>query len=192
MCWAILLQAGAAVLGAYSSVQSANATRTANEYNAQIMERNAEAVELERKDVADAAAIERRRLGERVRAERGELFAKYGHMGLDAEFGSPADLIGDLHRAYTIDRDIIGRNEINSLRQLDKQEADYRSNAQLLRMGGKAAATAGTLNAAGSLLGGAATVADHWIQPSTGNAVGYGQQATPLYAGPTKLKIGGG
>lgn len=173
MCWAAIGAIASAVLGAYSSVQQGNAQRAANEYNAQIMERNAQAVEEERKDVGDAAAIERRRLGERVRAERGEAYAKYGHMGLDSQFGTPADLIGDIHRAYEIDRDIIGRNEISSLRALDKQEADYKANAQLLRMGGKAAQQAGQMGAVTSLLDGVSSVADKWIQPSSSSSNPY-------------------
>lgn len=195
MCWAILFQAGAAVLGAYSSVRQGQATQAANEYNAKIMERNAQAVENDRADVSDQAAIERRRLGERVRAERGEMFAKFGHQGLDPGFGTPADLIGDVTRAYTIDRDIIGRNELNSLRQLDKQEADYRANAALLRMGGQAAVNAGQLNAAGSLLDGAATVSSRWIQPSNDNAAvasGGGVGGVGASTSNSILRVGGG
>lgn len=167
MCWALIFAGVSAGLGAYANIQQGQATQMANEFNAQIAERNAQAVEDERKNVEDAGAIERRRLGEKVRAERGELYAKYGAMGLDAQFGTPADLIGDIERSYRIDRDILGRNETNALRQLDLQEADYRDSAKLLRAAGKSAVQAGSYAAAGSLLNGASTVADKWIKPST-------------------------
>lgn len=173
MCFAIAgigigswLSAGAAVLGAVASYQQGQAEQQASETNARIMENNAAAVDEELQLTRDSAAIERRRLGERVAAERGALRAKFAGMGLDAEFGSPADLIGDVQRAYRIDADIAGRNEMSAIRQLDRQKSDFLNNANLLRKGGKAAANAGTMNAAGSFLGGAAEVSDRWIQPS--------------------------
>jgi ribosomal protein S6 len=154
-------------------------------YNAQVAQRNAQAVEEEKANVQDAAAIERRRLGERIRAERGELVAKYAHMGLDTQFGSPKDLVGDVERKYDIDRSILGRNEITELKRLDQQQADYRSSATLSKMGAKSAHKAGQIGAVGSLLQGAATVSSRWIQPSQ-------QDPFKAYQGPraTMLPVG--
>lgn len=169
MCWAILptlLSAGAAVLGATASMQQAQAQQSANEFNARVADQNAQAVEDQRQLTQDAYAIERRRLGERVAAERGALRARFAGMGLDAELGTPADLVGDVQRAYDLDLSITGRNETNDLRSLDMQEADYRNQAQLLRTSGSNAVKAGQIGAAGSLLDGASTVSGRWIQPS--------------------------
>lgn len=174
MCFAIAgigigtwLSAGAAVLGAYSQHQAAQAEDASNQFNARVAEQNADAVEAERALVQEQSAIERRRLGERVAAERGALHAKFAGMGLEAEFGTPADLVGDVQRAYDLELSILGANETNALRNLDSQKADLLNNAQLLRMGGKSAKKAGSIAAAGSLLGGAADVSSRWIQPST-------------------------
>lgn len=156
-------------LKAYSSIQQGNAAYQAGMYNAQIAERNAQSVEDDRKDVKDAAAIERRRLGERVRAERGALTARFAHMGLDTAVGSPADLIGDTERAYAIDRSILGRNEITSLTGLDKQEADFRDSAAMSRAGAKSARKAGLIGAGASFLDGAATVSSRWMTPQPAN-----------------------
>lgn len=177
---------------AYSSIQQGNAAYSSGMYNAQIAEQNAQAVEDDRKDTQDEAAIARRRLGEKVRADRGELVARFANMGLDTEFGTPADLVGDTERAYRIDRDILGRNEITQLRGLDKQQADYRNSATLSRAEAKGARKAGQIGAVGSLLNAAATVSGRWIQPSAPGPVG--TRATPLDpSGPVKtLKVGGG
>jgi len=150
-------------VGAYSAIQSGNAQYQAGMYNAQIQERNAQAVEDEKKNVQDAASIERRRLGERVRAERGQAVVNAAAQGIDPGFGSPADLIGDIEQAYDIDRSILGRNELTELGRLDKQQADYRDSAAMMRSQAKSARKGGMLSAAGSLLQGAASVSSRWI-----------------------------
>lgn len=153
-------------VSAYANIQRGNAEYAAGMYNAQIADRNAQQVVEERRQTQDAAAIERRRLGERVRADKGALVAKFAHMGLDTEFGTPADLVGDVQRAYDIDRSILGTNEINKLKRLDLQEADYKDSAQLSRSSAKSALKGSRLAAAGSLLSGVASVSGRWIQPS--------------------------
>lgn len=163
---ALAATAASAVVGAYSSIQSGNAQYKAGMYNAQIAERNAQAVEEEKGNVQDAAAIERRRLGARVQAEKGEQVAAAAAMGIDPGFGTPADLVGDIQQSYMIDRSILGKNEINSLKTLDKQQADFIDSAAMSRAGAKDARKAGLTGAVGSLLDGAGSVAGHWIKPS--------------------------
>lgn len=151
-------------IGAYSSVQQGRAAQKAAEYDAQIAERNAVQVANERVNVQDAAAIERRRLGERLRAERGQQIADSAAMGLDTGFGTPADLIGDYERSYRVDRSILGRNEMNELQRLDLEEQDYRDSASQSRASGKAARKAGNLAVIGSILDGASSVSSQWIK----------------------------
>lgn len=160
----IVATIASAVVSGVGAIQQGNAQYAAGMYNAQIADRNAQAAENERVNVQDKAAIERRRLGERVRAEKGDLNAKFTAMGLDPAFGTPADLVGDVQQAYNVDRNILGRNEITDLGNLDKEAADYRDSASMARSGAKSARTAGFISAAGSLLQSAASVAPHWIQ----------------------------
>lgn len=160
----MIASGASAAIGAIASIQQGNAAYAAGMYNAQVAERNAQLVENEKKNVQDEAAIERRRLGERVRAAAGGARVNAVAQGLDAEFGSPADLIGDIDQAYKIDQSILGRNEITNLERLDREQADYRDSATLSRANAKSARTAGFLGAAGSLMQGAATVSDKWIK----------------------------
>lgn len=178
-------------VAAYGSIQQGRAQYQADMYTAQIQERNAQATIDETARVQDAAAIERRRLGEKVRAERGEMIAKYTAMGVDPAFGTPADLVGDITQAYSIDRSILGKNEISAIERLDKERADYTDAARMSRASGKGALKAGYIAAAGSLLDGAASVSSRWITPTPANQ-NIGQVARPLSAGPTKLKLGAG
>lgn len=166
----LVVSAASAAVGAYSAIQTGRAQQASAEFNAQVQQRNAQAAEDEQANVRDEAAIERRRRGERVRAERGDLVAKYSAMGVDPGFGTPADLIGDTQRAYNIDLSILGRNEETAIKNLDKQIADYRDAATLSRMEGKSAVRAGNTAAVGSILQGAANVSSKWIQPNTGSA----------------------
>lgn len=182
--------AASAAVGAYASIQQGRATYQAEMYNAQIQERNAQAAENEQANVKDEAAIARRRLGEKVRAERGDMVAKFTAMGVDPGFGSPADLVGDVNQAYSIDRSILGRNEITSLERLDKDVADYRDAARMSRSSGKGALRAGYVGAVGSILDGAANISSRWIMPANQNNP-VGRRAPPMDpSGPTKLRIG--
>jgi hypothetical protein len=156
-----------AAVGAYSSIQQGNAAYQAGMYNAEIQTRNAQSVENDKANVQDAAAIERRRLGERVRAARGEQVAKFSAMGVDPGFGTPADLVGDIEQAYDADRAIMGRNELTELGRLDKQQADYLDAARMSRSEAKGARKAGQIGAVGSILQGVANVSSRWIQPNT-------------------------
>jgi len=169
----LLLAATVASAGvqAYSSIQAGRAQYRADMFNAEIANRNADAVERERLQVSEQAVIERRRLGERARAEAGELKAKYAAMGL-GDFGTPADLIGDVGRAYMIDQSGLNANEISGLETLDKQEADYRDQAKLLRSSAKGALRQGYLGAAGSLIDGVAGVSEVWMAPTSSAGTG--------------------
>lgn len=160
----VLTMASGAV-NAYASIQQGNAEYVAGMMNAQVAERNAQAAENEKKNVADAAAIERRRIGERVRAERGEARAKFVGMGLDPEFGTPFDIDQDYTRAGRIDTAIVGRNELTEIGRLDKEQADYLDSAAQSRASAKSARKAGFISAAGAFLGAGATVASRWIAP---------------------------
>lgn len=164
----VMATVASSAVSAVANIQSGNAQYVAGMQNVQIAERNAQATEDEKKNVSDAAAIERRRLGERVAAEKGALNAKFADMGLDTQFGTPADLVGDTQRAYEIDRNITGRNEITQLGALDKQQADFTQEASMNRASAKGARTAGLMSAAGSILQGASTVAGRWITPAGG------------------------
>lgn len=180
-----------AAVGAYGSIQQGRAQYQSEMYNAQIQERNAQAAENEQANVKDQAAIERRRLGEKVRAERGDMVAKFTAMGVDPGFGSPADLVGDINQAYSIDRSILGRNEITGLEKLDKEVADYRDAARMSRSSAKGALKAGNIAAVGSLLDGAANVSSRWIMPPANQNNPVARRAAPLDpSGPTKLRIG--
>lgn len=151
-------------VSAYSSIQQGRAEYQAQGVNAQIATRNGQLAENEQKNVADAAAIERRRLGNEIRAARGQANVNATASGLDPLFGTPADLVGDIATAGRTDLGIIGRNEMTEIGQLDNQIADYRDRASAARAAGRGALRAGYMGAAATLLSTGANVASKWIE----------------------------
>ncbi len=192
---ALIATVASSAIGAYSSVQQGRAQYQADMYAAEVSKQNAQALEDDKALTKDQAAIERRRLGERVRGAKGEQIAKATAMGTDPAFGSSADLIGDIEQSYKIDRSILGRNEITDLQNIDNQQADYLDGANRSRASASGALRAGYMGAAGSLLEGASAVSGKWIKPpvspvSGGSKVG-GYGGRSMAKGNAPLKIGG-
>lgn len=176
-------------VSAYSAIQQGRAEYQAQGVNAQIATRNAQLAENEQKNVADAAAIERRRLGNEIRAARGQANVNATASGLDPLFGTPADLVGDIATAGRTDLGIIGRNEMTQVGQLDNQIADYRDSANAARAAGRGALRAGYMSAAASLLGTGANVASKWIETHPATQ----PRPTPIGAGaPRPARVGTG
>lgn len=189
MCYVWVAQLAIAALGAMSYVQQGQAQQAQGEFNAQVMERNAQAAENEQANVKDAAAIERRRLAERVRAERGQAKVNATASGIDPLFGTPFDIDQDILHAGRTDAGIVGRNEMTEIGRLDKERADLLDAAKMSRAGGKAAAQASTMAATGSLLEGAASVSSRWIQPKPAAPTAPPQQASSIFH--ERLHVGG-
>lgn len=163
----IFLAASVASAGvaAYSSIQQGKAAERAAEYNAKVDQINAAEAIRQQDTVREQAAIDRRRLAAEMRGARGQAVASAAAMGLDPNFGSSADLVGDIEQGYRIDKSIINRNEQESIRALDMQAAGFKNQATLSIMEGKAAKQAGYLGAAGSLLQGASAISSRFITP---------------------------
>lgn len=188
---AIMASVASAAVGAYSSIQQGRAAYAAGQVNAQIAERNVQAAENEQKNVGDAAAIERRRLGERVRAERGMNKVSAAASGIDPLFGTPFDIDADLLKAGRADAAIIARNEMLERGRLDYQIADYRDSASQSRAQGRGALRAGYLEAAGNVLQASSSIAGQWIQPGA-NAPKKPTTKPPSIFDRQKLPIGAG
>lgn len=141
------------VIGAIGAIQSANAQSAAAEYNARVQERNAIITDQNRKqamDTAEIAAADKRRENRRVMSA---MRVAYGTSGVDMA-GSPLDVLEDTALEQELDATRISyegrvRGREGAIQMLGLQEG-----ANLSRMEGKAARTAGYIGAAGSLAGG--------------------------------------
>jgi len=158
------MTAASTAVKAYSAIQQGRAQYQADMFNAQLAQQNAQRTEDQQAKVDDAAALERRALGDRIRAERAEGRVKAGGMGIDAFFGTPGDLDASIAATGYGDLSIMGKNQINAKQQLDVQKADFLDSAMMSRSSAKGALKAGYLGATGELLQGGANISEQWIQ----------------------------
>lgn len=174
MCYAwvwYVVEGVIAVVGGYTSVKSsqnsARAIENQQRYNAELGEQRAELADREKVRVAEAAALDRRRLAERYHEITGDTRAKYASMGLDPALGTPADLIGDSKRAYDIDRSIISDSEQTERYSLDLEKHGYAVEAGLGKMRAEAARKGANLESIGYALDTASSVSSIWTRNRT-------------------------
>lgn len=163
----ILAIAGTA-LGAIGQIQQGNAAAEAGRYNAKVAEMNAVMSERRAKDAVERGAREEQRKRTEVAALKGKQVAAMAANGVDLGFGSPLDLIVDTAALGELDALTIRKNSANEAYDHRVQAVNGRSDATLSRMNADAAQTGGYLNAAGTLLGGAATAYTNYKRPTIG------------------------
>lgn len=142
------------VIGAFGAIQAGNAQAAAGEYNAKVAERNNVIADQNRQIAvrqADIDAEDKRRENRRTLSA---IRAAYGSSGLELA-GSPLDVLEDSALESELDAQRIEyegrvRNREGAIQMLGLQEQ-----ANLDRMGAKSARTAGYINAAGAIAGGA-------------------------------------
>lgn len=145
------------VIGAIGAIQSANAQAASAEYNAKIAERNAQIVENNRRlsmRQTEVDAEEKRRENRRTLSA---VRAAYGASGLELS-GSPLDVLEDSALELELDASRIEAEGRQRSVEMAAQGIAYREDATLSRMQGKAARSAGYINAAGALFGTAGRV----------------------------------
>lgn len=135
----IALTAVTAGVSAMGAMSAANAEANAAKYNASIAERNAQIAK--NKGIADEAAKRRE-----TRRMLGKQRAAIGASGLQA-VGTPLLALEETAALGELDALTIRDNA-------NKDQTSYKMDANLSRMRAKSAKRAGTLRAAGALLGG--------------------------------------
>lgn len=154
--WAVI-GVGASLLGtgvsAYSSYQQGKSAQSLNNYNAALDEQNAVVAQ------RDAAIIanQQRTQNARIQAKQRAAFAANG-------------VVGDTGSPLLVEAATAGNLEMGALetqRQGNIRAGQYRQQAELDRMSGKAARTAGNLNTAATLLQGAGSAASQYANYKT-------------------------
>lgn len=131
-----------------SGMQQASAAKSAAEYNASMMEREA-------LDATERAEEERGIYKRDSARQRAEVEARMVGNGIDISGGSAGSLLSDYAEIEEIDAQRITES--------GRRETQYKlDQAAITRSGGANAALAGQYGAAGSLLSGASMVADRW------------------------------
>ena len=136
-----MLMAGKSAVNAYSSYQSGQSEKQAADYNAKMMEQSAQDT-IQRG--ADSAAEHRQKVKKMISSQ----VVGYAASGVDPNTGTPLD----------VGVETAGMGELDALRIVNNAQREawgLNTQASLVRYRGKMAGRAGTMNAVGSILGGA-------------------------------------
>jgi len=145
------------VIGGASALYSADASSKASTYNAQVAEMNAVLSERRAKDAeARGKAAEQQKRME-VAQLQGKQRAAMAANGVDVNFGSALDTIVDTAFLGEMDALNIRRNAAREAYDFRVDAASGRADAGLARSSASNAMTAGYLDAAGTVLGGASS-----------------------------------
>ena len=162
------LTIGSTIAGTAGSFQQAQATQAAAEFNAKVGEMNATLSERRAQDAIERGAKEEQRKRQEVQRILGQQQAGMAANGVDIAFGSPLDLLTDTAVMGEIDALTIRQNAYRESYDHQVDAANKRSGATLNRMEGKAAKTAGYLDAFGTILGGAGKAYRDYSAPRIG------------------------
>lgn len=148
--------------GIYGAMQQGQAQADAATYQAQVARNNQIVAEQNAAYARQAGAAQEAGQRMRTAALAGKQKAFAAANGFDVNSGSNVDLLGSTATLGELDAQTIRNNAARTAAGYVSQGADFGSQAGLLDNQRRAAATAGTISGAASLLGGASSFADKW------------------------------
>lgn len=150
---AAVASVAAGAVGAVGAMQQAKAAKASANYNAQVQEQNAKTLERNRMTAEGQAESEATAKAREHRRTLSTIRAAYGKSGLDMA-GSALDVLED--SALEGAQDVANIRYASKVRSqgYEDEAIAQRNGAQLSKMQGKAAGTAGMIGAASSLIGG--------------------------------------
>ena len=140
---------------AYGAYKDAKAYNAANDYNASVMERNAQNAELRAQDSEARGEIEEKQHRQRVAGLKGEQRSVLAASGVVVDEGSALETLQDTTRFGELDALTIQHNTAMEAWGIRNEKANYQSQANLSRFDKKSpnlAATSTLLTGTGSLL----------------------------------------
>lgn len=172
MCEPVSLTLAAAAVAAGGQIYSGMAANAQGKYEARVANENRKAELAARDDANRRGTIEQlrhyRQLSQRLGAQR----AQMAGTGLDVNFGSPVDLLGDTEMLGWEDSQIIAENTAREARGYEINAANYTMQGRAAKARGKAALHGSFFQAGATLLGGASQAGQ--IQAQQGGAANFG------------------
>lgn len=149
----------AAVAVAGGQIYQGQAAAAQAKYESKIANRNAELEERKVRDAISRGETEQRNHYRRLAQAMGEARVKSAAAGLDVNFGSAANLEGDIALIGYEDSAAIAENTHKEIQGYDINAANFRSESAAAKARGKAAKTASYISATGTLLSSASQIA---------------------------------
>ncbi|TIW56677.1 MAG: hypothetical protein E5V54_11190 [Mesorhizobium sp.] len=164
-----ILTLGSTLLGAAGAVQSAQATASANNYNAKVQDMNARLSERRAKDAIDRGQLEEQKKRQQASQIEGQQRAAMAANGVDLTFGSPLDTLVDTATMGELDALTIRTNATREAYDYKVDAVNKRAGANMSRMAASSASTGGYLDALGTVLGGAGKAYGQYKQSTIGS-----------------------
>jgi len=133
MCEPTTILAATAAMSAYSGFQQAEAHNQAAEYNAKILERNAQIADMQAKRVGVLGLKAERRVRKETSGLKGTQRAKFASSGVLVDRGTSFDILSETTDVGEQDALSIRHNTALDVWGLNLQSQDYRSQAELSR-----------------------------------------------------------
>lgn len=133
MCEPTTLAIAATVAATASAGIAGYSAYQQSQYQAKVAKQNAKMENERVVNEIDRGREERRNLARRFAAVRGEQRASMAANGIDVDFGSASDLIGDTEQFYREDTATSIANEADRVRGIDINVANYRAEASAAR-----------------------------------------------------------
>jgi hypothetical protein len=165
----IALTIGSTLLGAAGSIQQAQATAAADNYNAKVQDMNARLADRRAKDALDRGVLEEQKKRQQVAQIKGQQQAAMAANGVDLTFGSPLDTLVDTATMGEIDALTIRTNAAREAYDYKVDAVNKRAGATMSRMAASSASTGGYLDALGTVLGGAGKAYGQYKQSQIGS-----------------------
>ena len=164
--WSMGATAASTAFSVYNAVNQANSQADMANYNAAVARNNATMAEYQAQDAISrgkqAQEEHSRKVANLVGTQRNSMAAR----GLDISEGTPLDIMSDTELLGSIDEKTIGLNSEKEAWSARVQSGNYTNQSGMYRT--QAESTSPLLAGAGSLLSGAASVADKWYRTSNG------------------------
>lgn len=158
MCSVVAALAGSTGLNILGKMRQGAAANAAGRFNAKIGEINAKRLEASAQDAVRRGGIEAERATEQGAQVLGTQRATLAARGVDANFGSPMDIILATAMAIELDRNTVMENSKREADDLSVAAFNARVGASMDRAEGRNAQTGAMLSSVGSLLDGGAAI----------------------------------
>ena len=154
-----VLTVAATVVTAGGQLYQGAAANAQAKYEAKIADRNAQYEREAGKDAMSRRNTEQLRHWRRVSQMMGQQIAEQAGVGLDVNFGTPAEIVEDTMQIGLEDSRTINENFGKEIKGYDISAANYTMQGRAARARGKQAKIGSYIGAAGTILGGASQIA---------------------------------
>ncbi|TXH01360.1 MAG: hypothetical protein E6R09_06820 [Rhodocyclaceae bacterium] len=183
MSYAVIVSAvAAAAVGAYSSYESGQQQKALGESQNEWNQYQANQAIADANAEKSSAELHAEMIRKMAKRQASEANASLAGSGVEVGEGTAVNINKDIYANAEEDAMLTIFGGVDRSKRGINQAAGYRATGEQAQISGNAAARAGTLNAASSILGGVSTVAKGWKTGTNATTTAAGGNTTPGYS----------